>query len=173
MTELTAVANPYEVEKSVLFSRISTEDSKNLHKLNDEIQTIAKEKGLTVTLLVVGGVLEKSLPRKDIDLISIFEVNNFPKRGDYKENYEYAVATFNLLEEIVGKAVALNQNMKIIETIQPSIDEEYGSPAILKHDGTIKIGVSGGTTIEFIGGARIGFEKEIEQEKRPYVVLSK
>ena len=72
---------PISVDKTTLFEKLTQEDRVNLEEIAAAFNTTAEKKGLRGALIVVGGILEKPLPRKDIDVRVILETGQ--KRADY------------------------------------------------------------------------------------------
>lgn len=160
-----------EIKKEDLFLRLSEQDKRNLQKLSTDFQEVAKKNNLKVHLLVVGGILEKLHPRKDIDVIVVFEQENFPKQEAYKNFHIYSLAAFKYLERVLKETVKDNPNTKIGDIVPPSIDEEFGSPAILKHDWSIKLIIRNGTPIDVIREPQVGLENVVASREKPFTIL--
>lgn len=170
--ETSQTLQPNEVKKTDFFSRIPEEDKRNLEALNSSLTSTVEKMGLKAHLLVVGGIINKPLPRKDIDVLVVFEEENLPKQDSFENYYLFSLEDFKKLEEVIKKIVEENQNFKIKEVHKPAIDEEFQSPALLKFGGSVKLEVAKGTQIEFIREPERGLEKvKASIVDKPFVIL--
>lgn len=170
--ETTLQGQTKEVNKSDLFSKLSEIDRRNMENLTSEFLTVAKEMGISGNLLVVGGIIDKPLPRKDIDMLAIFEGEGLPKQEDFSDYYSFSLKDFELLETVLRKITEKNPNFSIGEILKPSIDEEFQSPSILKFGGSVKINVKEGTMFEFIRESGRGLKSVTASiQDRPFVIL--
>ena len=125
---------------------IPENESKNIRELFSALKKAGQEKGFKVETEVVGGVLSKPWPRKDID--ATFRVLGYKGKGS--TGLECAKDEFKNLSETVKRATEINQDFSIVKEMEPAMDEEFGSPNILKFDGSIQIRPKTGTIIELI-----------------------
>lgn len=116
----------------------------NLSILLNRIKETGREEGFKIETEVVGGVLNKTWPRKDIDVTI-----KLGKTGKGTTEIERAQDEFNALLGIARKVAAIG-GFEIIKETEPAIDEEFDSPNILKFDGTIQIKPKNGAIIELI-----------------------
>jgi len=123
---------------------IPEQEKSNLTKFLASLREKGKEKGLDVVTEVVGGVLNKPWPRKDIDVTV-----RLGKKGKGDTAIERACDEFKTLSELVEETIA-GGDFKVIKKIKPAIDEEFDSPNILKFDGTIQVKPEKGAVIELI-----------------------
>src|SRR3989344_1496325 len=148
---------------------LSKIDQDNLRAITAGFEEVLRRKGLNGVLKAVGGTIDKPLPRKDIDLtLRLVEQETDQKAEDFLDYLEYSKARFNILRDLVEEIVARKPELGIEEIIEPTINEEFESPSILKNDGTIKIKPKRGTPIEII---RIPETSETV-ERRPFVLLT-
>lgn len=157
-----------EVDRERLLIRLSEGDRNNLEDISRSFAEIMTKEGMHGGIVVVGGVMEKPLPRKDIDVRVVLETEK--KREDYKTYLEFAKDMFRKLQTVVGK-IAQETGSEITEELEPAIDEEYQNPSILKHEGTIKMTKAGVTPVEFLHTIDGNIEELLAREKRPFCVL--
>lgn len=174
MEEATKSKTSLEIEINSLLSRITAEDEENLYLLNDLFKAAAKEEGLKVTLAVVGGILKKPLPRRDIDVLAVFENSDkFPRKNTFDNSLDYSIEDFKLLRGVVDRIEKSSSGFSVSKVLPPAMDEEFGYKSILKHDGSIQLTRGIGTPIEIIRLDVRGIENFKHVSTRPFVILSK
>jgi len=114
-------------------------EKQNLSNLISKIQTVLKDRDIEAKIDVVGGATSKPWPRKDIDIAVTFVGGDIENRSRYPDELTYAEAEFNLFRGIVEQAVSQLPQMSLGQIIEPSIDEEFESRSILKHNGSIAV----------------------------------
>ncbi|KKR49615.1 MAG: hypothetical protein A3C27_03575 [Candidatus Levybacteria bacterium RIFCSPHIGHO2_02_FULL_39_36] len=160
-----------EVDRGVFLSKLNESDQDNITTLATAFERKMKKKQQRGGMIVVGGILEKPLPRKDIDIRVVVETGK--TRNDYETRIAQAMDRFNILEEITSQLVSDNPDLKIAARMEPAIDEEYQSPSILKHEGTIRIERVGATPIELLNTVGGTLEEEIRKQERPFAVIAR
>lgn len=166
---------PFQVGREQYLARLSDLDRTNMIRIAELFTAAGKKLGREGLLLVVGGTINKPLPRKDIDLVAVLQKNtDDPKREDYGTYYDFALAEFRNFQQLLETMVSQDSKFKIGEVQEPVIDEEYQSPSILKNDGSITITDStGGTKMEFIRREmKNSIRDSLSEETRPFVVLA-
>ena len=159
---------PISVDKTTLFERLTQEDRANLEEIAAAFKTAVEKKGLRGALIVVGGILEKPLPRKDIDVRAILETGQ--KRADYESYLEFARGKFAVMENVVSEIVRVS-GATIGEIIEPTMDEQHQNPAILKHEGSITLSCGNRTPIEFMNTTGASLNEHTAGEGRPFCIL--
>lgn len=159
------VLQPLQIDKETYLSRLPDADRENLRMISQLFEEEMRSRGTKGVLLAVGGTLTKPLPRKDIDLaIGLEETKDF-RHDRFENDLQFIREQFNFMEQIM-RAIAERVGFDVKETVEPSLDEEFQSPNILKHMGKITIGKEGSVPIDIviepIGSGPI---------KRPFVVL--
>ncbi len=159
----------HQVDLETYFIRLPEVDKQNLQEIMTAFKAVMRKKGRKGVLKAVGGTINKPLPRKDIDLaLRLAERDSDPKRDNFPDYFQYSLANYNIIRDLVREVVAMNGNLEIDEETEPAIDEEYQNPSILKNDGSIKIKPREGTPIEII--RKPTASSTIESE--PFVILS-
>ena len=159
---------PISVEKTTLFERLTQEDRANLEEIAAAFKTTVEKKGLRGALIVVGGILEKPLPRKDIDVRAILETGQ--KRENYESYLGFAKGKFAIMREVINGIVQASGAI-VSEVIEPTMDEEHQNTAILKHEGSITLSRGNGTPIEFMNTTGTSLNEHIAGEGRPFCIL--
>jgi len=118
----------------------------NIRKLFDALKKAGNEDGIDVETKVVGGVLNKHWPRKDIDIT--FQIVG--KKGEGLTELDRAMDEFKTLSKIARRATEIDNDFAIDKEIEPAMDEEFDSPNILKFDGLIRVKPKRGTLMELI-----------------------
>ena len=158
----------YEVGREVFLAKLTEQDRRNLEAAATIFTDISKEEGLHGGMLIIGGVMEKPFPRKDIDIRVVIETGK--TRDDHDTYLDYAKDKFGHLKKISNR---INQEIgtQTVEVLDPGLDEEFQSPSILKHEGTIKISRQGTTPIELLNAIDGNMDGIIARERRPFCVL--
>ena len=169
-----------KLDREQYLAMLPDADRSNLQRIIELFGQVTQELGRSASLIAVGGTLTKPLPRKDIDLLVIFDKSDSdPKKQDYPDYHQFAVADFQILNGLISGIVAADPSFTIKEIIEPAIDEEFQNPSILKHDGSISLKSQSGAELEFIRIVDRGSAQEVftaqsrpNQPLRPYVVLT-
>lgn len=132
-------------DRSIENLSIPENEKSNIERFFRALKKAGQESGYDVETEVVGGTLSKPWPRKDIDVIV-----KTGKRGEGITELERAKDEFGTLSDLVKMAVKIDIGFKIDEEIEPAMDEEFGSPGILKFNGVIRVKPEKGTLIELI-----------------------
>jgi hypothetical protein len=121
-------------------------EKQNIKVLVDLLQNEAEHLRHKIQTEVVGGVITKEWPRKDIDLtFKILDIKG-KLQGTAMERTK---KSFSEMEKIVHGAVR-DGTYKIIKTTNPYLDHEFENPEIVAHDGSIVVMPLDGTLIEII-----------------------
>lgn len=165
--------HPIKVDREEYLRRLTSIDRNNLQTLRGLFGEAATKKKRTGALFVVGGSIIKPLPRKDIDIAVVFEeIPNDFSDGNKLTPYRQAIKDFSVFKQVFEELTIRDDSFKIEHTVEPLIDEEFGSESILKHDGSITLACKkGGTPIEFIRITDRGADNFIKQSKEPFVLL--
>ena len=163
--------NPEEINREDFMTRLTEPDRSNITRLISTFKKTMGERRQKGGVMAVGGIIEKPPPRKDIDLRVVVETGR--TREDHNSQYELAMDKFRALQDIASQIILEDQDMKITDVLEPTIDEEFQSSAILKHEGTIKIEKDGTTPIELLNSLASTFEEEAKIQVRPFVILAK
>lgn len=124
-------------------------EKNNLRELFSLLNRYATDTNQTFDIKVVGGVIKKEWPRKDIDVIfSNKDIENTPI-----QYYEKVVGSYKSLEKAIDEAVLPSGRYTLGDKMFPAIDEEFGDPNILKHNGSVVVVPAHGTKIEIINNA--------------------
>lgn len=158
------------IEKDFLnLEKLGSIDKNHLEILSRDFEKFLKVEGKKGALFLVGGILTKPLPRKDVDIAVVIENeenDKFPKTS-----YTEAMDQFLFLQKIVNIIILENKLFRMGKVIFPCIDEEFGSESILKHTGSIEIKPEKGTPIELANVCGVSVKNFREKEKRPYIEL--
>ncbi|MDO8573759.1 MAG: hypothetical protein Q7R77_03345 [Candidatus Daviesbacteria bacterium] len=163
-----------EARKEAYLSRLSQNDQDNLRKIGEQFKKVMQEEERKGVLVAVGGTVNKPLPRKDIDILVVLQ----PHQGDIQRGtsteLDFALKDFQTFRRLIENALNQDPQLQIKEVIEPAMDEEFGSPSILKTDGSIVVASKeeGGMPIEFIRISERGSYQEVAAgDKRPFVIL--
>lgn len=162
-----------EVSKEHYITRLSPDDQKNLQTVESFFRKCIESEKKKGSLYAVGGSITKPPPRPDIDLVIRFDENDSTQQGE--THIQRAERSHAKLKAFLEDFVAKNPDFQIDEekSVQPAIDEEFGSPNILKHEGSVVLKGRSGTPLEFVNLARTGTHQDIMgKESRPFVVLA-
>ena len=160
--------SPYETNRESYLSRLPQGDVANLMHLVQNITDGLANKGKRNVIMVVGGSINKPLPRKDIDMKLLLDND---ERDSHMTPYKESCRKYSKLQGIMRDAIS-DGYFRIEEETPPAIDEEFNSESILKFTGVIKIqAVHGGTPIEIIN-EQDGIDTFRTNETRPFVVLA-
>ncbi|KKR70344.1 MAG: hypothetical protein UU12_C0023G0017 [Candidatus Woesebacteria bacterium GW2011_GWA2_40_7b] len=127
------------------YLQIPENEKNNVDELVSLLKKSAVELKYTIKTKVVGGVVTKKWPRKDIDIV--VDIQN---KNRYQKNSERVVASFKILTEITDRALRENSRFKIDHSINPHPDPQLGDPEILIHLGTVIIKSMDGVPIELL-----------------------
>ena len=119
----------------------------NLHNLFNLLMKIATKNGDKIKLDIVGGVLNKSWPRKDIDVVIKMEQENGSSELDKAEK------SFNKLVQFTHQVENdSNGFFQLGRKHPPYPSSQFDSDNIniLEHNGSLEINPQLGTTIELI-----------------------
>lgn len=125
--------------------QIPEDEKGNINRLFSVLRRAGQESGYDIETEIVGGVLNKSWPRKDIDITV-----KTGKKGEGKTELDRAKDEFKTLSGIAKKVTEIDKYFSVSNVIEPAMDEEFDSPDILKFDGVIQIQPKKGTRIELI-----------------------
>lgn len=132
-------------------ARLSEEDQSNLMTVNDKYKKWMMQNKKKGCLIAVGGTLKKPLPRKDIDILVLTEPDKDQQIPKFSTIIENSISDFNEnLKPLVGFFTQNTDAFRVKEIVDPTIDEEFENPNILRRDGSICIEPKNGTLLEFI-----------------------
>ena len=123
-------------------------EKQNIKELTGLLEKAAHELKYDIETQLIGGVIKKEWPRKDIDLL--VDIRNVLP---YKKKSEQVEGKFNILKTIVTKALAGNSKFKIGISISPYPDPQLDDSEILAHNGSVMIKPSEGTLIELVNNS--------------------
>lgn len=176
---MTGIPSPEQsqpkLDKEQYLARLPDIDQSNLRSLIQIFEEVCQETQRGMSLVAVGGTISKPMPRHDIDLLIIFQ--KLPSDLDsrqYSNYFEFYKVRFKTLEDFIRGAVTKDSKFQVTDIIYPALDEEYQSPSILKHGGSMTlINQDGGMPLEFIHMTDLGSPQEVmANEKRPFVILT-
>lgn len=131
--------------------RIPAKEKENIRQLRLLLESAAKELKHQLETEVVGGVVTKEWPRKDIDMsCRILDIMGETKGMG---NFEIATKSLGILEEISRKALAGRSDFRIRQVVNPYQDNRYDDPNILEHNGSIVVQPRHGVSIELINNS--------------------
>ncbi|MDO8576830.1 MAG: hypothetical protein Q7R82_00655 [Candidatus Daviesbacteria bacterium] len=162
-----------EVRREAFLSRLPQKDQANLRNISERFKQTMEAEGRKGALVVVGGALNKPLPRKDIDILIVLQPHPQDVQKNNSTELAYAQEDFKTFQHIVEKMSDQDPALQIT-AIEPAMDEEFESPHILKSDGSIVVtsNEEGITPIEFIRMREHGNYQEIAAKGgRPFVTL--
>lgn len=163
----------HEIPKEEFLQTLNQEDRDNISQLIKGFEAAMKGRDLNGALIVVGGIMNKPQPRKDIDILLIRERREKDsQKPPFEAQLEWATMDFRRFSSVVS-SITVSANLRISSIIEPSIDEEFENPNILKNDGTTTlISNSGrGLPIELIRDTAGNVEQQIAKQKEPFCVL--
>ncbi len=163
-----------ETQREAFLSRLPQEDQANLRSIGERFKKIMAEEDRKGALVVVGGILNKPLPRKDVDVLIVLQPHPTDIQKGASTELDFAQKDFKTFRHIVEKVLNNDPSLQIKEAIEPAMDEEFDSPHILKGDGSIVVTSQevGVTPIEFIRIRKRGSYQEIAaKDNRPFVIL--
>ena len=130
--------------------KIPEKDRQNLLMLYNNVNEVLHRRDILASLKVVGGVILKQWPRKDIDVTIRFYGGNITQRNQFADELAYAESEFDLLVQIAEEAISALDGFGITRRNKPFVDAEYApSRDILRHNGSVEI-KTGATPIELI-----------------------
>jgi len=97
---------------------------------------------------VVGGVLEKPWPRKDIDLLCTMEDMKVKFSGS---ELDKAILELEELRKIATELTSKHPSYKILEVKEPYM-QHFENPDILESRGSISVKAENGPLFDIIGG---------------------
>jgi hypothetical protein len=135
--------NPISIEGL----RIPDLEKDNVKNFLSTVQEAAKQLGESVKAEVVGGVLEKEWPRKDIDIT--FDIEGIKQRinGSELQKAEQELAA---IEKILRKVSEINSGFSVDEIRPPYRNHEMGDDDILESGGGIYVKPKVGTMMDII-----------------------
>lgn len=163
-----------QVNEEAYLSRLPQEDRIHLQQIGQQFQKVMEGEGRKGALVVVGGTLNKPLPRKDIDILMVLQPHPTDAQRGSSTELDFALADFKTFQRIVKDITDQNPALQIHKVVEPAMDEEFNSPSILKHDGSITVtNIEKNTTpIEFVRiRDRGSYQKIMSGTNRPFVIL--
>ncbi len=163
-----------EVQKEAYLSKLPPADQANLQKIGAGFKKIMDEENRKGELVVVGGTLDKALPRKDIDILMVLQPHPEDVQQGTSTELDFALKDFPTFQHIVEKIIGQDSSFQIKEIIEPTMDEEFSSPSILKTDGSITIENKDHASmpIELVRiRERRTYREATVQDNRPFVIL--
>lgn len=155
-----------EINKETYLNRLDQVDRENLLRLAGLFSAGMQRRGVKGALVAIGGTLTKVLPRKDIDTVLVFERTPVSRASEY----EVALSDLHVIENLCQDLTS-SSDFKITQTIEPVIDEEFGSPNLLRHDGSVTLKPPKGLPIEVIRTREQNLDSFIRHQKTPYSVV--
>lgn len=128
---------------------IPDKEKENIDDLTKLLNKTATELKYNITTEVVGGVLTKEWPRKDIDILV-----NIQNSVKYQKMSDQVGESFKILGKIVNTALRGNSRFKIDHSINPYEDPEFGNAEMIIHNGSILVVPSEGVPIELINNPK-------------------
>ena len=164
---------PNQKSTTEYLAKLPPVDTINITEIASRYRDALVAKGAKGSLIAVGGSVDKQFPRKDIDILMLFDSEKADSQTA-ETGIERATRDFNATFKPLVSAIApQEEGFTVIEEIEPAVDEEYQNPNLLKHDGTIAVKKGGGTPIEFIRNSSAGnIQGFAENSRRPWVLLS-
>lgn len=161
------------ISKDHLFSRLNPEDIENLKNVSDKLERILREEAMEGSLLVVGGAIDKPMPRKDIDLAVYIKPNW--KKGNVMTELEKAQKSYIALKSIAEDIVKAIPGMQMGEQIEPALMEDGSQESHnkLKTQGSVQLRPEKGIPLELINYHQDPTISQAGIPTRPYVLLSK
>lgn len=166
--------SPSEIQKEVYLSRLSPQDRANLKNVGLLFNEIMQEEARKGSLVIVGGTLDKPLPRKDVDVLMVLQPHPTDVQKDGSTELDWALKDFQTFQHLIEKILDKNPSLQIKEIFEPAIDEEFDSPHILKTDGSMVVESKeeGIMPVEFIRMRKRGDPQQVAiQDNRPFVIL--
>lgn len=172
--DLTEFESHQPLTREQYLARLPDIDRNNLERVIELFEEVTQEAGREVCLAAVGGTISEPLPRPDIDLVVVFpHLPTDPKREGFPDYYQFTMAQFTDFREFIGKLLEKDPRFQVMNVYEPEIDQEYGSPSILRHEGSIKVvDPGGGSTLEFMRRSYKSFFTQDVGQKQPYVILT-
>lgn len=162
------------VPKEEFLSTLSPEDKENLTNLSEGFMKTMESFNRRGALIVVGGIMNKPHPRKDIDIVLIIEKKEGDLTKDPKETQlDFANKNWHNFKNLVSRMLLVTQDLKILSEIPPTIDEEFDNPNILKNDGSITLGGDQGLPIELIRDPKGNTQERIASQANRFSILAK
>ncbi len=162
------------ISKEEFFAHLSNVDKDNVQTFASLLGKFMRKKGKHGALIVVGGILTKPQPRKDIDIRIVIEPDNDEHKIESFPNlYNQAIENYQTAMSLVSEVITTNSSLTLAGSIMPAIDEEFQNQNILKHEGSIKLSVDKGTPIELLLTPGLGVDKTIIDQKAPYCLITK
>lgn len=163
-------------QKEDFLAKLPLVDKENIEAVNQLFQQTLKVQRRAGTLLLVGGILTKLLPRPDIDLLMGLESKEgAPKRQDYLNELYYALADFKLFQKFVIEMLSKDEQFRVEHITQPYVQYEPDDPNNLLHEGsvTIKDKAKRGMPIEIIRWPRWKPDEKLSpHQTRPSITLT-
>ncbi len=135
------------------YLEIPEQEKKNIARIRFLLDESARSMKRQLATEVVGGVIDKPWPRKDIDIACEF----LDPKKEYEGLEEIVEAEMRLkdLESVVRKAVGRGSEFKIGNIIHPYHEHGYErDPARIAHTGSIEVKPKEGVPIELVNRVR-------------------
>jgi len=145
-----------------------------IEALRDTFPRVLSDLNRRGALVAVGGAVDKSWPRKDIDfIVAVEEKEGDPKRADFPDRLAYATEDFKITERIVRSLFEGKDEMRF-ESLPPQMDYEFENPNILGFDGSVTVRSDDlPVPMEFIRSSQEGEGISVGSiVNGPYVILS-
>lgn len=161
------------IPKEAYLSRLSETDRNNLLEIGKQFKQVMENEGRKGAIIAVGGSLNKPLPRKDIDVLLVLQPSPTDVVQGNSTELDFALNDFQTFKHIIEEILTLNPSLQIKEIIEPTMDEEFNSPSILKTDGSITVinKIQNAMPVEFIRMRERGKYQEITAQNLPFVTL--
>src|SRR3989344_351630 len=123
------------VPKEEFLKELTLEDRNNLIQLSDEFKRVMQEDDINGALIIVGGIMNKPHPRKDIDIVLVEERQDKDlAKSPHESQLDFATKEFRRFNDLIARILSA-LDFKVISVMSPAMDEEFGNPSILKNDG--------------------------------------
>lgn len=171
-TEETVRTEP-GIPKEEFLKTLTPDDRNNLIQLSDEFKRVMQDDKRQGALIIVGGIMNKLHPRKDIDIVLVrVRKDECLARSLHESQLDFATKDFHDFKNLVTRMITSLRGVEILEEMHPAIDEEFGNPNILKNDGSITIKGTKGLPIELIRDPKGSIEKQITSQKNKFSILT-
>lgn len=131
-----------QIDNETYYSQMPPEQKQFSEDFIKGFTKVLEKNEIVGAVLGVGGLAKsRPWPRKDQDLLVIFPPHIGPDRKNNQTEIEFAQTDYQFLLNLVKEVVDNNPNIKVNVdgSIEPFIDEEFNSPNLLRHQGTIQI----------------------------------
>ena len=162
---------PVEIPIDTVLERLTETDKNNLVDIKGNFERLLKEDNLTGALAVVGGVLEKPMPRRDID-IALY-VSSSSKIENLLTELAKAQRGFITLRSIAQDLTSAIPETTIHEILEPTLEDGSDSKARLKNQGSITIARNRCTPVQLINTYGSQSLEPRLMAGKPYAILSR